>query len=76
MEAINISDNYDIVEIKARDKWIGKTLKELKFRNNFGMNVLLVKKENTKLEISPDGDYKIEPNDRLVVIDDKNTGEE
>ena len=22
MEAINISDNYDIVEIKARDKWI------------------------------------------------------
>lgn len=76
MEAINISDNYDIVEIKARDKWIGKTLKELKFRNNLGMNVLLVKKENTKLEISPDGDYKIEPNDRLVVIDDKNTGEE
>ena len=51
-------------------------MRDLKFRNNFGMNVLLVKKENTKLEISPDGDYKIEPNDRLVVIDDKNTGEE
>lgn len=76
MEAINISDNYDIVEIKAKDKWIGKTLKDLKFRNNFGMNVLLVKKENTKLEISPNGDYRIEPNDRLVVIDDKNSGEE
>lgn len=76
MEAINISDNYDIVEIKAKDKWIGKTLKDLKFRNNFGMNVLLVKKENTKLEISPSGDYKIEPNDRLVVIDEKDAGEE
>ena len=76
MEAINISDNYDIVEIKAKDKWIGKTLRDLKFRNNFGMNVLLVKKENTKLEISPNGDYKIEPNDRLVVINEKDAGEE
>lgn len=76
MEAINISDNYDIVEIKAKDKWIRKTLRDLKFRNNFGMNVLLVKKENTKLEISPNGDYKIEPNDRLVVIEEKDVGEE
>lgn len=76
MEAINISDSYDIVEIKAQEKWVGKTLKDLKFRNNLGMNVLLVKKENTKLEISPNGDYKIESGDRLVVIDDKNTGED
>ncbi len=76
MEAINISDSYDIVEIKAQEKWVGKTLKDLRFRNNLGMNVLLVKKENTKLEISPNGDYKIESGDRLVVIDDKNTGED
>lgn len=76
MEAINISDSYDIVEIKAQEKWVGKTLKDLRFRNNQGMNVLLVKKENAKLEISPNGDYKIESGDRLVVIDDKNTGED
>ena len=76
MEAINISDSYDIVEIKAQEKWVGKTLKDLRFRNNQGMNVLLVKKENAKLEISPNGDYKIEKGDRLVVIDDKNTGED
>lgn len=76
MEAINISDSYDIVEIKAQEKWVGKTLKDLRFRNNQGMNVLLVKKENTKLEISPSGDYKIESGDRLVVIDDKNIGED
>lgn len=76
MEAINISDSYDIVEIKAQEKWVGETLKDLRFRNNQGMNVLLVKKENAKLEISPNGDYKIESGDRLVVIDDKNTGED
>ena len=76
MEAIKISENYDIVEIKAQEKWIGKTLRELKFRNHFGMNVLLVKKENTKLTISPNGDYEIEKGDRLVAIDDKNTGED
>ena len=76
MEAINISENYDIVEIKAQEKWIGKTLKELKFRNHLGMNVLLVKKTNTKLAISPNGDYEIEKGDRLVVIDEKNTGKD
>lgn len=76
METIKISDNYDIVEIKAKEKWVGKTLRELKFRNLFGMNVLLVKKDDTKLTISPNGDYVIEKNDRLVVIDEKNIGEE
>ena len=76
MEAIKISENYDIVELKAQEKWIGKTLRDLKFRNHFGMNVLLVKKENTKLTISPSGDYEIEKGDRLVAIDDKNIGEE
>ena len=76
MEAIKISENYDIVELKAQEKWIGKTLRDLKFRNHFGMNVLLVKKENTKLTISPSGDYEIEKGDRLVAIDDKNIGKE
>ena len=76
LEAIKISENYDIVELKAQEKWIGKTLRDLKFRNHFGMNVLLVKKENTKLTISPSGDYEIEKGDRLVAIDDKNIGEE
>ena len=73
---MDISENYDIVELKAQEKWIGKTLRDLKFRNHFGMNVLLVKKENTKLAISPSGDYEIEKGDRLVAIDDKNIGEE
>ena len=76
MEAIKISENYDIVELKAQEKWIGKTLRDLKFRNHFGMNVLLVKKENTKLTISPSGDYELEKGDRLVAIDDKNIGKE
>lgn len=76
MEAINVSENYDIVEIKAQDKWVGRTLRELKFRNHYGMNVLLVKRDGRKVAISPNGDYEVEKGDILVAIDDKNTGEE
>lgn len=45
MEAIKISENYDMVKLKAQEKWIGKTLRDLKFRNHFGMNVLFIKKK-------------------------------
>jgi trk system potassium uptake protein TrkA len=75
METINISTDYDITEIKVEKRWIGKSLRDLEFRNNYGMNVLLVRKLNSKVEISPNGDYTIEEGDRLVVINDKNINE-
>lgn len=68
METISISNDYEITEIKVKDKWLDKTLQELDFRNNYRMNVILVKKSDSEIEISPNGLYVIEKGDRLVVI--------
>lgn len=72
IDAINFSDEYSIVEVNALDKWIGKPLEKLFLRDNYGMNVLCVKKENKELEISPSQDYIVEENDILVAIADEN----
>ena len=65
---ISITNDYEITEIKVKDKWLDKTLQELDFRNNYRMNVILVKKSDSEIEISPNGSYVIEKGDRLVVI--------
>lgn len=71
IETISISKDYEITEIKVKDKWIGRTLAELDFRNNYGMNVILVKRMDSEIEISPNGSYRIEKGDGLVVINHK-----
>ncbi len=72
IDAINFSDEYSIVEINALGKWVGKSLEKLFLRENYGMNILCIKKENKELEISPSQDYIIEEKDILVAIADEN----
>lgn len=72
MDSINASEDYDIVEIKVKSKWVGKTLEKLDFRNKYGMNVIGVKKSGSKMEISPKKEYEIEEGDRLIAIENKN----
>lgn len=72
IDSINASENYDIVEINVKSKWIGKTLEKLNFRSKYGMNVIGVKKLGAKMEISPEKEYEIEEGDRLIAIENKN----
>lgn len=72
IDSINASEDYDIVEINVKKKWIGKTLEKLNFRNKYGMNVIGVKKLGAKMEISPEKEYEIEEGDRLIAIENKN----
>ena len=44
---------------KSTGKMDRKNIKRFKIQKSLGMNVLLVKKENTKLTISPSGDYEL-----------------
>lgn len=72
IDSINASEDYDIVEINVKSKWIGKTLEKLNFRTKYGMNVIGVKKLGAKMEISPEKEYEIEEGDRLIAIENKN----
>ncbi len=69
-----VADGYSIVEKMAPKSFVGKTLVDLKLRNKFGLEVLMIKNRKTFLheadeEITiPDASYKIESDDILVLF--------
>jgi CIC family chloride channel protein len=71
-----IADGYAIIEKKPRYDFIGKTLSELKLRNNYGLEVLMIKKskelfDESEVEskiVMPGYNYKIEEDDILVLF--------
>jgi CPA2 family monovalent cation:H+ antiporter-2 len=46
---------------------VGKTLKELKFRQVFGVNVVTIVRGEARINI-PNGDERVYPNDHLIVL--------
>jgi CIC family chloride channel protein len=76
-----VATGYSIAELGVPKKFIGKTLVELKIRNNFGLEVLMIKQQkdfltdvNSEAEIiTPDPEYKLKRTDTLVIFgsDDK-----
>jgi CPA2 family monovalent cation:H+ antiporter-2 len=46
---------------------IGKTLKELKFRQHFGVNIVTIVRGDTRINI-PNGEERIYPEDQLLVL--------
>jgi TrkA-N domain./TrkA-C domain. len=67
LDFIELSPEYNIVEIIALRDWIGKTLDELKLRQRFGLNIIAIKRENN-IKITPSADDIIMEGDNLVVI--------
>lgn len=76
MNISKIADGYAIVERKPNSEFVGKTLSELKLRNKYGLEVLMIKKSRelfdetdvkTKI-IMPSFDYKLEKDDILVLF--------
>ena len=67
LDYIELSQDYGILEIPTPQSWVGKSLKELNVRARLGVNIIAV--ENGKnTNISPAADYRIQPEDILVVL--------
>jgi CIC family chloride channel protein len=72
----HIADGYAIVECKPSSEFVGKTLVQLKLRNNYGLEILMIKKskeifdesEGDSKLIMPKHDYKIESDDILILF--------
>ena len=69
LDYIELSEEYGIIEIPAPKGWVGKSLKELNVRAKLGVNIIAVEKE-AHINVSPSADYKIEPEDIMVVLGD------
>lgn len=71
LDYIEISDDYSIIEIKASDALIGKSLKQLDVRAKFKCNVMAIK-TGTLMNIAPYADDLIKPGDVLVIVGKNN----
>lgn len=69
IDFIDLSDEYSIVEIKMPAKWVGKTLKQLKLRTEYGINVVAIKNlVDDNIDISPSPDYIFKDTDIVAII--------
>ncbi len=55
------------VAVRDLSQAAGKTLKELALRNKYGLTVLAVKRDDRTIG-NPSGDFKLQPDDRLVLV--------
>lgn len=65
---IQLSSDYEIVEVSIPENWIGKTVAQLDIRKKHNVNILGINrgKENFIGNITPD--TSIKPGDSLVIL--------
>ncbi len=67
LEFIQLSKDYTLSEIAPLKKWIGKTLMELKLRQEYKINVIAIR-TGEKFNAVPDAHDVIREDDALVVL--------
>ena len=70
-----LAENYSIFECHPPKEFIGKSLAQLRLRNSFGLEVIMIRKPKSEFEIKeeqeiimPNPEYPIEKNDTLVLF--------
>lgn len=64
---IELDNTHSIFEIAVPDKWVGKTVRGANPRAVYGLNILMIKKEN-KITPAPTPDTIFEEGDKMVVF--------
>lgn len=69
IDMIELSDEYSVVEVKAPEDMVGKTLLDVDLRARFGINVIALRRNHgQKTVISPTAEDTIEAEDIIVAI--------
>jgi len=66
-DCIPLSGDFAIYEIKPQEKWLGKTIRELNFRNTYNLNILATKVDGA-LDAMPGIDYVFKKSEHLIVM--------
>ena len=67
---LDVSKDVSLVEIKAPEKWVGKSLAELEIRNKYNVNIIAVTLNNEH-DFSPDPTAPIEKDAILTIVGSK-----
>lgn len=69
LDAIRLSDDFDIIEIPVPERFIKNNIKELQLRNKYEIDILAIKNALTgAIKIMPPPDYQFQPDDVLIFI--------
>lgn len=73
LEYFEINEDLCLVEMEPKEKWVGKSLKELNLRKQYGVNVIAIKEGTIKDFVDPDLPLNAEAS-LLMLINKKNLG--
>lgn len=69
VDLVELDDEYSIVEVKAQNEWVGRSLKDLNIRQVYGMNIIGIDDSNNhKMNMDFSADYIVQNNDHFVVV--------
>ncbi|MCF8262823.1 MAG: chloride channel protein [Melioribacteraceae bacterium] len=70
-----VAEGYSIIERTTKTSFVGKTLLQLRLRNRYGLEVLMIRKASSFLDesdsgklVTPDPNYVIQRGDKLVLF--------
>ncbi len=67
LDLMQLSDDFEIVEIRLPEKWAGNTLIGLNVRRRYGISILAVHRNGSYM-VSPSADMLLEEGDTLLVL--------
>jgi trk system potassium uptake protein len=68
LDFIELSPEYSIMEVIAPGDMIGESLRELDLRARYGVNVLAIRSEDKKINVSPAATDRLQTGDVLIVV--------
>ena len=66
-EAIELSEEYSIVDIAVPKSWVGKTLQEANIRSKYGVNVIGIRNLQ-EMNINPAATHTLTDDDVLIIL--------
>ena len=67
LDLMNLSDDYQIVEIHVPSKWVGNSIIGVNVRRHYGLNILAIHRRGQFL-VAPAPDMLFESGDTLLVM--------
>lgn len=68
-ELVKLDNRYNVIEFQGQESWIGKTIVEIDFRNNYNTNIIAIRPKRTDeydIEFGPD--YVVNKGDIFIGV--------
>lgn len=67
LDVFDLSSKDSMVELKVKEEWIGKSIRELDFRNRYHLNTVAFRRDG-KLDSFPDPDDVLQRDDIIITV--------